>query len=191
MYGERSRSTLAFSCPDKNTQIGRVGLFFGLQLATTEFVKPSFYPLRNCWRVRVPASESETGKRFAKYFETKEAAEHFIAEHRKTGSIQLAELSVQEKHVLGLIRQSQYYTPELLFDIWRVYLTRRQAQANPSLTIAELCKAFYDRQIKEGRAYRTIADDRWRLNQFAKAFGDMDSSQCTSAEIFRYLEAKP
>jgi hypothetical protein len=191
VYCQRSRSTLAFSCPDKNTPIGRFGLFLGLQLATTYFVRPSFYPLRNCWRVRVPASESETGKRFAKYFETKEAAEHFIAEHKKTGSIQLAELSVQEKHVLGLIRQSQYYTPELLFDIWRVYLTRRQAQANPSLTIAELCKAFYDRQIKEGRAYRTIADDRWRLNQFAKAFGDMDSSQCTSVDIFRYLEAKP
>jgi hypothetical protein len=176
---------------DKNTQIGHFGLFFGLQLATTEFVKPSFYPFRNCWRVWVPASESETGKRFAKYFETKEAAEHFVAEHRKTGSIQLAELSVEEKHVLGLIRQSQYYAPELLLDIWRAYLTRKQAQANPSLTIAELCKAFYDRQIKEGRAYRTIADDRWRLNQFAKAFGDMDSSQCTSVDIFRYLEAKP
>ena len=70
-------------------------------------------------------------------------------------------------------------------------MTRKQAQANPSLTIAELCKAFYDRQIKERRAYRTIADDRWRLNQFAKAFVDMDSSQCTSADIFRYLEAKP
>jgi hypothetical protein len=154
-------------------------------------VRPSFYPLRNCWRVRVPASESETGKRFAKYFETKEAAEDFVAEHRKTGSIQLAELSVQEKHVLGLIRQSEHYAPESLLDIWRAYLTRKQAQANPSLTIAELCKAFYDRQIREGRAYRTIADDRWRLNQFAKAFGDMDSSQCTSADIFRYLEAKP
>ena len=125
----------------------------------------------------VPASESETGKRFAKYFVTKEAAEDFVAKHRKTGSIQLAELSVEEKHVWGLIRRSQYYAPELLLDVWKAYLTRKQAQANPSLTIAELCKAFYDRQIKEGRAYRTIADDRWRLNQFAKAFSDMDSSQ--------------
>src|ERR1700739_829945 len=59
------------------------------------------------------------------------------------------------------------------------------------MTIAELCKAFYDRQIKEGRAYRTIADDRWRLNQFAKAFGDMDSTHRTSADIFQYLEANP
>jgi hypothetical protein len=88
-----------FRDPDKNTRIGHFGLVFGLRLATTESVKPSFYPLRNCWRVRVPASESETGKRFAKYFETQEAAQDFIAEHRKTGSIQLAELSIEEKHV--------------------------------------------------------------------------------------------
>jgi hypothetical protein len=159
-------------------------------LVTTEVVKPSFYPTRNCWRVRVPASESETGKRFAKYFETQEAAQQFVAEHRKTGSIQLAELSIEEKHVLGLIRQSQHYAPELLLDVWRAYSARQQAP-EPSLKIAELCRVFYDRQIKEGRAYRTIADDRWRLNQFAKACGDMNSSQCTSAAIFQYLEAKP
>jgi hypothetical protein len=164
---------------------------WGYNWATTEFVKPSFYPLRNCWRVRVPASESEIGKRSAKYFETKEAAEHFIAEHRKTGSIHLAELSVEEKHVLGLIRKSQYYAPELLLDIWRAYVARQQAPPDPSFTVAELCEAFYNRQIKEGRAYRTIADDRWRLNQFAKAVGDMDSNHCTSADIFQYLEAKP
>jgi hypothetical protein len=138
-----------------------------------------------------PGSSFGIGKRFAKYFETQEAAQDFIAEHRKTSSIQLAELSIEEKHVLGLIRQSQYYAPELLLDVWRAYLARQQVQANPSSTIAALCKAFYDRQIKEGRAYRTIADDRWRLNQFAKACGDMDSSQCTSASIFQYLEAKP
>ena len=33
------------------------------------------------------SSESETGKRVTEYFETKEEAEDFIAEHRKTGSI--------------------------------------------------------------------------------------------------------
>jgi hypothetical protein len=133
----------------------------------SEFVKTSFNPLRNCWRVRI--SESETGKRSAKYFQTKEAAEHFIAEHRKTGSIHLAELSVEEKHVLGLIRKSQYYVPELLLVVWRAYVAHQQAPPDPSFSVAELCEVFYNRQIKEGRAYRTIADDRWRLNQFAKA----------------------
>jgi hypothetical protein len=79
-------------------------------------VTPRFYPFRNCWRVRVPAAESETGKGVAKYFETEEAAKLFIQQHHRTGSIQLAELSVQERYVLGLIRQSQDYTPNVLLD---------------------------------------------------------------------------
>jgi hypothetical protein len=170
---------------------GPFGTVFWATIGYNRSRETQFLSDKKLRRVRVSASESETGKRFAKYFETQEAAQEFIAEHRKTGSIQLAELSIEEKHVLGLIRRSQYYAPELLLDVWRAYLTRQQAQANPSLTIAELCKAFYDRQIKEGRAFRTIGDDRWRLNQFAKACGDMDSSQCTSASIFQYLEAKP
>ena len=160
-------------------------------MVTITVVKPSFYALRNCWRVRVPASESETGKRFAKYFKTREAAEIFIAEHRKTGSIHLAELSVEEKHVLGLIRKSEFYKPELLLDAWRAYVANQQARVHPSLTVAELCNAFFSRQVAEGRAYRTIADDRWRLNQFANVLGNTDSKNCSSGQIFQYLEAKP
>jgi hypothetical protein len=118
--------------------------------------------------------ESETGKRFAKYFEAREAAEDFIAEYRKTGSIQLAELSVKEKHVLGLIRKSEFYEPELLLEVWRAHVANHQARVHPSLTVAELCRAFYARQISEGRAYRTIADDRRRLNRFVQALGDID-----------------
>ena len=72
---------------------------------------PSYHKHAKCWRVQVPPAESETGKRVTEYFETKEEAEDFIAEHRKTGSIKLADLSVQEKYVLGLIRQSADYTP--------------------------------------------------------------------------------
>jgi hypothetical protein len=154
-------------------------------------VTPSYHKHAKCWRVQVPAAESETGKRVTEYFETKEEAEDFITEHRKTGSIQLADLSVQEKYVLGLIRQSVDYTPELLWDVWRAYKTNQGAQRKGSVTVAELCKAFYNRQIQEKRSYRTIADDRWRLNQFAKAVGILDSKQCTSVDISRYLEAKP
>jgi site-specific recombinase XerD len=140
---------------------------------------------------QVPAAESETGKRVTEYFETKEEAEEFVSERRKTGSVQLADLSVQEKYVLGLIRQSVDYTPELLWDVWKAYRATQGVQLNGSVTVAELCKVFYNRQIQEKRSYRTIADDRWRLNQFANAVGNLDSRQCTSADISRYLGAKP
>ena len=62
---------------------------------------PFFYPARNNWRVQIPASETETGKRTSRFFPTKEEAEEFIQEHYKAGSVQLAELSLHEKHVLG------------------------------------------------------------------------------------------
>jgi hypothetical protein len=121
--------------------------FLGYKWLQRNLVKSSFYPLRNCWRVRIPASESETGKRFAKYLETREAAEHFIAEHRKTGSIQLAKLSVEEKHVLGLIRKSEFYKPELLLDVWHGILqstdigrARLQNYRRRTLALEPICQ---------------------------------------------------
>jgi hypothetical protein len=51
-----------------------------------------FYPARNNWRVQIPASETETGKRTSRFFPPKEEAEEFIQEHYKAGSVQLAEL---------------------------------------------------------------------------------------------------
>jgi hypothetical protein len=71
--------------------------------------------------VLVPPSESDTGKRVARYFPRKEDAEEFIAAHRKTGSVALAELSLEERHVLGLIRQAEDYSPKLLLDVWHQY----------------------------------------------------------------------
>jgi hypothetical protein len=73
--------------------------WFLLHCATLNtFVTPFFYPLRNCWRLQIPVSESETGKRVSKYFESREAAESFISKHYKTGSAQLAELTIRERH---------------------------------------------------------------------------------------------
>jgi hypothetical protein len=52
----------------KNAQIGHFGLFFGLQMATTEPCETQFLSVEKLLARRVPASESETGKRFAKRF---------------------------------------------------------------------------------------------------------------------------
>jgi hypothetical protein len=101
---------------------------------------PTWYKQRKCWRVQIPASESETGKRVSRYFKLKEEAEQLIAEHRKTGSIALAELSIEEKHVLGLIRQSAAYTPDLLLNAWRQFQQEKVASNRHSTTVAELTK---------------------------------------------------
>jgi hypothetical protein len=119
---------------DKCCQIGHFGLFFAQQSATitAKEMTPFFYPARNNWRVQIPASDSETGKRTSRFFPTKEKAERFIQEHYKAGSVQLAELSLHEKHVLGVIRQSADYTPDLLLDAWRDYRARRRSARQQS-----------------------------------------------------------
>jgi hypothetical protein len=142
----------------------------------------------------VPASESETGKRVSKYFATKELAQHFIAEHYKTGSIHFAKLSTQERAVLAVMRQSDEYSPETLLDLWRKHQVAQHAPEKfkfSKLTVAELCEAFYARQVKEKRSYRTLNDDSWRLNKLSAAIGALEVSKCTSGDILRYLESIP
>lgn len=150
---------------------------------------PFFYPARNNWRVQIPASDSETGKRTSRFFPTKEKAERFIQEHYKAGSVQLAELSLHEKHVLGVIRQSPDYTPDLLLDAWRDYRARRRTRS--SFTVTQLCEAYYARQLKEKRSGRTLNDDSWRLKKLATALGAIQANDCTAADLFQYLETIP
>jgi hypothetical protein len=77
-----------------------------------------WYKARECYRVWIPARLSENGKRCRRFFATKAEAEKFILETKRQGSVQLAELGVEEKHVLGVIRQSEKYEPTLLLEAW-------------------------------------------------------------------------
>jgi hypothetical protein len=147
---------------------------------------PFFYPARNNWRVQIPASETEIGKRTSRFFPTKEEAEEFIQEHYKAGSVQLAELSLHEKPVLGVIRQFSDYTPDLLLDAWRDYGARQRTRS--SFTVTQLCEAYYARQVKEKRSDRTLNDDRWRLNKSAMALCATSANDCTAADLFQYLK---
>jgi hypothetical protein len=83
-------------------------------------VEAKWYKARNCYRVWVPARLSEKGKDCRRFFETKEQAEKFIFETKRSGSVELAELAVEEKHILGVIRQPQQYEPRLLLEAIRV-----------------------------------------------------------------------
>ena len=64
-------------------------------------MEAKWYGARNCYRVWVPARLSETGKACRRFFETKEEAQKFIFETKRSGSVELADLAVEEKHVNG------------------------------------------------------------------------------------------
>ena len=126
-------------------------------------VEAHWYEPRKCYRVWVPARLSENGKRYRRFFATKEQAQKFIFETKRSGSIEFAELAVEEKHVLGVIRQSEKYNPRLLLEAWRRFESEGTANGS-NLTVQLLCESFLTRQIAERRSPQTLGDDRWRLN---------------------------
>ena len=88
---------------------------------------------------------SENGKRCRRFFATKTEAEKFIFQTKRQGSVQLAELAVQEKHVLGVIRQSEKYEPGLLLEAWQRFEKERIGEAG-NLTVQDLAEKFLARQ---------------------------------------------
>jgi hypothetical protein len=141
----------------------------------------------------VPPSDSDTGRRIARHFLRKEDAEKFIAAHRKTGSVALADLSLEERHVLGLIRQAEDYSPKLLLNVWHQHQQEKQSagRRGPELTVSELAAKFYERQLREKRSKRTLMDDRVRLRRFTESLGGMSATNCSSSDIVAYLESIP
>jgi len=94
---------------------------------------------------------SETGKRYRRFFATKEQAEKFIFETKRSGSVELAELAVEEKHILGVIRQSQKYEPKLLLEAWQRF-EKEEIGDDRNLTVQELAEKFLARQKAQGRS---------------------------------------
>jgi hypothetical protein len=146
-----------------------------------------WYGARNCYRVWVPARLSDNGKSCRRFFATKSEAEKFIQDAKRSGSVELAELGVEEKHVLGVIRQSEKYEPRLLLEAWQRF-EKEEASDRTSLTVQELAERFLARQIAERRSARTVIDDRWRLNTLTRALGRLQAGAVKRADILRYME---
>jgi hypothetical protein len=153
-------------------------------------VEAHWYEPRKCYRVWIPVRLSESGKRYRRFFETKEQAQKFIFETKRNGSIELADLAVEEKHILGVIRQSQKYEPRLLLEAWRRFESEGPGNG-ANLTVQQLCEKFFARQIAERRSVQTLADDRWRLNAFSREVGQARAAAVKRSDILGYLEAIP
>jgi hypothetical protein len=121
------------------------------------------------------------------FFESKEQAEKFIFETKRSGSVELAELAVEEKHILGVIRQSQKYEPRLLLEAWQRF-EKEEIGDDRNLTVQELAEKFLARQKAQGRSTRTLIDDRSRLNAMTKVIGNIRAGAVKRADILRYME---
>jgi hypothetical protein len=153
-------------------------------------MEAKWYEARKCYRVWVPARLSETGKNYRRFFETKEQAQKFIFERKRSGSVELAELAVEEKHILGVIRQSEKHEPKLLLEAWRRFESEGKGNGS-NFTVLQLCEKFFARQLAERRSPQTLGDDRWRLNAFSRGMGQAKASAVKRSDILGYLETIP
>jgi hypothetical protein len=138
---------------------------------------------------------SENGKACRRFFSTKTEAEKFIAEKfildtKRKGLVDWAELAVEEKHALGVIRQSEKYDPGLLLEAWRRFEKEGDGEVG-KLTVQELAEKFLARQRAERRSARTVLDDRWRLNAMTRALGHLRAGSVKRADILGYMEGIP
>jgi hypothetical protein len=132
---------------------------------------------------------SETGKRCRRFFGNKAEAEKFIFELKRRGSVQLADLSVEEMQVLGVIRPGNY-EPRLLLEAWHRF-EKEETGEGGNLTVQELAEKFLARQVAEQRSARTVIDDRWRLNALTRVLGHLRAGAVKRADILRYMEGIP
>ena len=130
---------------------------------------------------------SGIGKRYRRFFETKEQAEKFIFDTKRSGSVELAELAVEEKYILGVIRQSQKYEPKLLLEAWQRF-EKEEIVEDRNLTVQELAEKFVSRQKTQGRSARTLIDDRSRLKAMTNVMGQIRAGAIKRADILRYME---
>ena len=112
----------------------------------------------------------------------------FILDTKRKGLVDWAELAVEEKHVLGVIRQSQKYG--LLLEAWRRFEEEGDGEIG-NLTVHELAEKFLARQRAERRSARTVLDDRWRLNAMTRALGHLRVGAVKRADIVGYMEGIP
>ena len=129
------------------------------------------------WRVTVPAKLSDTGRRRDQYFDTKKAAEEFIAdtlEERQEHGKQA--VSSEERHWIQVVKTELGSLDKLrvVLDHW----TRTGRGVVPS-SATEAAEAFIKDQEGAGLNPKTKDDIRWRLRAFGKDFNSTQLHQVT------------
>jgi hypothetical protein len=152
-------------------------------------MKVKWYETRNCWRVIVPARLTDTGKDQAKYFKTKEEGETEIRRIFGRGTSAKPQINDRQSAILSMA-ETEGLTIEDIQEAFRHY---RATILNVSKRahLFELVEKFLERQVHEGRAPRTLDDDRQRLSKLCASFENIDVSRLTETGLRQYLEHYP
>jgi len=150
-----------------------------------------YYARKDTWRIIVPSRLTESGKDEARYFKSKEDAEKAINSIFVRGRVAKAQaLSNEDLATVQVARDLLGGSMSNLLEAVRHY---RQTVLNVSKKahLFELVQIFEERQIHEGRAPRTLDDDRQRLQKLCSKLGNIDACQMTESMLRQYLEQYP
>ena len=140
------------------------------------------------WTVFVPRKVSESGKREAKYFPSKNQATKFCAEfrtdHREHGR---QAISSEERHWINVARNELGDLSKLraVLDHW----TRTGRNVQP-ISASNAAEQFIAYRTSEKLNPGTVHDITWRLHAFGKAFGATNLHEITPGQIDNFLRTR-
>ncbi|HEY3755308.1 MAG TPA: tyrosine-type recombinase/integrase [Opitutaceae bacterium] len=136
----------------------------------------------------------DQGKRFRKFFETKEAAKAWLSSHREKSLVEgRAGLSFSDNQRADARRaliELASFQGATLTDAARHYaeFLRRIEKTAP---VSELIPSFLAAKKADGRSDRYLSDLRSRLKDFEEAFGDKLAAAITTRDLDEWLRALP
>jgi hypothetical protein len=151
-------------------------------------MKAKKIPGRDLYRIIVPARLND-GKQQARYFKTKELAETEIRRINHRGISAKREIDDHEFAVLTVAKRRGFTPDDILkaMDVYQATVLNVAKRAH----LFELVEKFLERQVHEGRAPRTLDDDRQRLSKLCMSFENIDVCRLTETGLRQYLEHYP
>jgi integrase len=142
----------------------------------------------------VDGLRDDQGKRFRRFFETKENAKAWLDNHREKSLVEgragLAFTGAQRADALHALQELAQFKGATLTDAAKHFadFLRRTERTVP---VAELVAMFLEAKKADGRAPRYLSDLRVRLGDFAKSFGDKLTAAVTTRDLDEWIHGLP
>ncbi len=142
----------------------------------------------------VDGLRDDQGKRFRRFFETKEKAKTWLDNHREKmlveGRAGLSFTSAQRADARHALQELAPFKGISLTDAAKHFadFLRRTERTVP---VAELVAMFLEAKKADGRAPRYLSDLRVRLGGFAKSFGDKPTAAVSTRDLDDWLHRLP
>jgi integrase len=152
-------------------------------------MKAKRYPARNNWRVLIPARFSDTGKKQARFFESKTEAEAEIRRILNRGNSSKPKVTEADEAAFTLAKD-EGLSPHEYLEAIRLYKKMVGGiESEKRVDLQTACEAFIERQKREIRNRRTIYSDSQSLKYLCQFAGwKLPLVELTDTRINEYFD---